>query len=235
MALVLEDHVFRVLENQLRLYELLGEHRWDFNMDQGSLVFSTSAPGGVLKRLLAKVPRVLATCPVQLIGSESDADATWLWAWANAQSQIPEHLLRGVEQVRDEARSQNRPEFVEASPIPLRHPRWGAELAIICTGHLGFFTYYACPYPGGALYAALVEAPEGIAPQRTARQAVQCMAAAISTLTFDHRPAVLAYLGEPAGQEGDTMRWSLGSEPVQISFDDQGRIANMTTRPGTPP
>src|SRR5215218_4674315 len=105
MALVLEDHVFRVLENQDALYELLGEHRWDFDMDAGTVVFSRQESGGMLGRLVSRTPNVLATCPVQLIGSESQRDDTWLWAWANAQSEIPPDLTRGVERIRDEARA----------------------------------------------------------------------------------------------------------------------------------
>jgi hypothetical protein len=230
MALEIEDHVFAVVENQWRLYEYLGEHRWDFNMDEGVLVFSSAESGGLLGRFLGGKPEVRAKCPVQLIGSESKSDGTWLWAWANERSQIPPPLRQGVERVRDDARAENRPVFVDANPIPLPHPHFGTELAIICTGHLGLFTYYACGHGGGALYVAIAEAPEGARQERTALQAISCMEMGIGALEFNHRRAVLAYLGEPSAQEGDAMEWQVGAERVRVRFDAQDRIAKMAAQ-----
>ena len=38
--------------------------------------------------------------------------------------------------------------------------RHECNLAIICTGHLGLFTYYACGSENGALYTAIESCPE---------------------------------------------------------------------------
>jgi hypothetical protein len=233
MALRLEDHVFRMLENQDALYNLLGEHRWDFDMDAGTIVFSTEAGGGLLGRFFSEPPKVLATCPIQLIGSESEADDTWLWAWANAQSRIPSELTRGVAQIRDEARALGGLElFFDPRPVPRPSPRFGTELAIICTGHLGLFAYYSCPHPGGLLHVAIAEPPAGIEIERSAMQATRIMHIGMSALEFDHRRAIAAYLGEPARADGDALEWHVGGMTLRVEFDDQGRSARMTTSVG---
>src|SRR4051812_5614895 len=92
MNLRLEDHVFRVVENQARLLDGLAEFDWGLDLDTGLLTF-TSTRGG----------RELARYPVQLIGSSSESSNTWLWAWANVESDLPPALLRGIEGVRAEA------------------------------------------------------------------------------------------------------------------------------------
>ena len=234
MALQLEDHVFRVLENQDALYNFLGDHRWDFDMEAGTVVFSTEASGGLLGRFFSEPPKVLATCPVQLIGSESERDGTWLWAWANEKSQLPPGLTRGVAQIRDEARREGLEPFFDPNPIPLPSPRFGTELAIICTGHLGLFTYYACPHSGGVIHLAIVEPPEGIEIERSAMQVTRILHIGMTALEFNHRRAILAYLGEPARSEGDALQWDIGGMPLRVEFDEQGRSARMTTRAGGP-
>ena len=91
MALRLEDHVFRVLENQFRLYQFLGTHEWSFDMEAGRFTFVNS-----------ETKEVLARCPVQILGTESKESNTWLWAWANEASQIPDPLLAGSRMVKSE-------------------------------------------------------------------------------------------------------------------------------------
>lgn len=229
-SLRLEEHVFRVLEGQDKLTEFLGEHDWNFSMSDEVLRFSDAATG-----------TLRATCPVQLIGTESKETNTFLWAWANQGSDIPAGLLRGVTRVRDKAAALANadPVFQQVGEIPLRHERFGGELAIICAGYLDLFTYYACSYAGGVLYAAIETCPGARQIPADALRKIRVITAGIQALTFDHQAAVRAYLGEPVGQENDTQTFAVGDEQIRVRFDAQGRIAEMNAvlRPdsGSPP
>jgi hypothetical protein len=59
--------------------------RWDWDADQGSIVFSDDG-----------TPRVIAQA--QLVGSVSRKTGTWLWAWANRS--IEQRLYRDLAEVR---------------------------------------------------------------------------------------------------------------------------------------
>src|SRR5437588_5664902 len=118
MSLRLEDHVFRILENQAHLLEGLGEFNWDLDLDTGLLTFSDSDGGETLARV-----------PVQLIASESRSTGTWLWAWANSQSEIPPDRLRGMERVREEAAREGAEVFLRDREFAIPRERFGAEMA----------------------------------------------------------------------------------------------------------
>jgi hypothetical protein len=61
----------------------LGEADWSVDQDAGEIVFS--APNGMV-----------ATCPVQIIGTFNTGDSTWLWAWdhPSVQPALAEHAIR---------------------------------------------------------------------------------------------------------------------------------------------
>jgi len=46
----------------------LGEADWELDQDHGNIVFTS--PNGIV-----------ATCPVQIIGTYNTLDGTWLWGW----------------------------------------------------------------------------------------------------------------------------------------------------------
>lgn len=216
MALRLEDHVFRVLENQFRLYQFLGTHDWAFDMDDGRLTFTNS-----------ETEEVLARCPVQILGTESKTSNTWLWAWANEASQIPDRLLAGVRMVKSEA---ERAEIVEyyRPQLPIAYDRMCAELSIVSTGHLGLYTYYAAPFDDGAMYCAVERCPEAEnTGPRDGLMVNRVIFTAISALDMNHRDAVHAYLGKPVSQEGEDILWDAGNDQVKIRFDDQGRVTKL--------
>jgi hypothetical protein len=167
---------------------------------------------------------------VQLIGSESRAEKTWLWAWANTESDLPPNLLRGIDRVREAAARENLSLFLEPAEIPVPRERFGAELAIICAGAMGAFTYYACGHSGGVLYAAVESPPQGFQPATGAQARQQTIQMGISLLGFDHRAAVVAYLGPPSAEEGDLLTWNMGDEWLRIRFDAEGRIADMEAK-----
>ncbi len=220
MALELADHVFRILENQQALFDFLGEHRWGYAMEDGLLTLTSAADG-----------RILADCPAQVLGSQSDADGSWLWAWANEQSQIPKNLLRAVESVRSQAEAEGNALFTASEPIEPEEDDdlFGPRLAIVAAGAANLYTYYACGYDGGCLFVGIESPPPGVRTVGDATRAVHALQMGLSALDFDHRRAALAYLGEPIVRRGDTLIWTLGPEAVALTFDDRDRIARIET------
>src|SRR5262245_57082899 len=221
MSLDLEDHVFPVLEAQTKLYDFLGKHNWNFNMDTGVLTFTAAGDG-----------RTLANCPVQILGSKSDYSNTWLWAWANEASGIPPSLLRWAEPLKTQARKERNSLFLSTNEVPLPRDRFDIELAIICTGFHGLLTYYACSYEGGCLFTAIESCPQAQARARDVLLVSNVLNTGIGALDFNHKKAVLAYLGAPGEESAGRFRWRIGPEHLDVQFDSLGRIARWETTLG---
>ena len=228
--LALESYVFTVLENQKRLYDYLGEFDWHLDLPGGRLTFNRAARKKALFGFGGKPAREeLGQTEPQLIGSVSYDEGTFLWAWANQQSPIPPNLLHGVNRLREEAETQGAELFLHTEPFPLPHERFGQEMAIIAAGFLNTFTYFATRFDGGALYTA-IPAPAGmpLAP-RTASLVVFTLPVGIQSLTFNHRKAVFAYLGDPQHEDDDgNPIWDIGNERIRIDFDQHDRIADIS-------
>jgi Family of unknown function (DUF6882) len=62
----------------VNLYQL-DQASWDADLDAGTITFTS--PRGLV-----------ATAPVQVVGTVNSLDSTWLWSWANAS--VPEHVTR---------------------------------------------------------------------------------------------------------------------------------------------
>jgi hypothetical protein len=226
MSLRLEDHVLSGLENQKKLLEFLGEYSWGVDLDQGVLTFTRPPKQGLATMFGAGQPELIARCPIQVLGTRSESSQTWLWAWANVQSQIPAQLLRGVEQIKAEGERQNLSQFSEASfPMPEDTPAYA--LSIICTRHLNLFCPFVCPYQGGAMFTAIESCPEAQNRPRNGLLVMSTLQLGITTFSFSHRPAVLAYLGAPSSTQGDELTWDLDGEPIKIRFDASDRIIDM--------
>src|SRR5262249_17037891 len=150
----------------------------------------------------------------------------------NKDRNFPPALLRGVHQVRQAADPEKEAVFHQGEAIALTHPHLGAELAIACTGHLGYFTYYACGHEGGAVYLAIKTCPPADKKPRQPMAAMKTILAGISALeVVNHKEAVRAYLGEPILTEGAQLTWPAGGAGLKVTFDDQGRIAEMSGVP----
>ena len=80
---LLTHHVASSLSKQHALDEFIGDHRWELDLEQGTVDF------GEGRRF-----------PVQILGTQSEIANTWLWAWDNRASDIPPQLLMAAHQLR---------------------------------------------------------------------------------------------------------------------------------------
>ena len=231
MPFQLEPYIFQLVENQSKLQDWLSPYQWQWGLKttEGLLTFTTETRG-----LLGRTKKtVLGEFPVQIIGSESGVTNTWLWAWANPNfgaEGLPTNVLRGINAVREQAQRENAGLFFDAREIPMSEPNFATEMALIATGMMGAFAMFRCPFGPGAAHVALERCPPAEQAPVTAINKINVMTAGISKFSFQHRPAVRAYLGEPAGENEDMMIYGQpGHDSIHVIFDKQGRIADMMT------
>lgn len=216
MNLQLEKYIFKILENQKKLKDYLGDYKWEFDMNQGLLVFTR------------KTGELIVKCPIQIIGTEGYKANSWMWSWANKKSGIPDNFLQGVNEVKQEAERSNQEIFLKPE-IELSE-NLGARLSIICAGFLNHFAYFACPYGGGCMYVTLEKSPIEEKETRNVPSMITTIQMGISSFEFNHKDALLYYLGEkPVELGSNKLRWDFENGSIDIEFDEKGRIANLNS------
>jgi hypothetical protein len=207
------EHVATGLARQLALGELIGERGWQLDLPSGIATF-----GDDLR------------FRVQLLGTESHEDGSWLWAWANDASNLPPAVLHLCGWLRDFGRHQGVAELTE--PTFALERADGHRLALLASGLTGR-CYYRGPYPGGAVFFHLDDAPPQLSAPLRPERLLNVLGQVIASFPVDHRTAVESFLRQQA--------WRLDPAPtsvtahnaegsaVRIDFDARGRISNMST------
>jgi hypothetical protein len=218
---LLTQHVASSLTKQHALDEFLGEHRWELDLERGTVDF------GEGRRF-----------PIQILGTESELSNTWLWAWDNRVNDIPLRLLTAAHQLRALGESEGIAELTErAFPLIVVD---GHALALIASGVCNADCYYRGPYEGGAVFFLVTYSPLARRAPTPAHRIASIIAQAISLVDVDHRPMVESYLR----QEGFDFREQAGTlrgrapdgREIVVSFDALGRVSrtDATASPATP-
>jgi hypothetical protein len=210
-----QEHVVAAMIKQTRLRESVGDDAQGWGAD---------VPAGRL--LLGR--REFAS---ELIGSEARSSGTFLWGWAN-----PEYgeLGRATAAVRRLGADRGIAELTDDLEIPA--DRLDAFTASVLTAGIGDLdAYYLAPLEEegeGILALGIrdadlrVGAPAGATLASTFTNLIQ------SAPPFSHRRAFAHYLAQPlrnvpAKIEDGRVVMTVGDGAVRISFDDEGRIAEM--------
>jgi hypothetical protein len=221
-SLYLEDHAFRIAENQKRLFDYLesvaSNWNWNADLEAETLTFTDAQSGAPL-----------LTCPAFLIGSESSVNDTWLWAWANEHISLPERVKRLFAQLRQEAADQNLPALTASEPFGLADPTQGLALSILCAGYFGCFCFYAGGYDGGRAFLAVEGCRQAECLTIDVLGKITVINMTIQAVSFNHRTAILAYLGEPKAVDRQTLIFDINGADLNIRFDEENRIAQMTS------
>src|SRR5262249_38710010 len=110
----------------------------------------------------------------------------------------------------------------------------GHLLASVAAGIVDADCYYRGPYPGGAAYFLIFETPLRQAPPTSTVRIANVLTQVISAFEVNHRAMARAYLeseGLRVAEEGSV--WSASEEAgrsLTMTFDDMGRITEVTTR-----
>ena len=217
---LLTHHVASSLTKQHALDEFIGDHRWELDLEQGTVDF------GEGRRF-----------PVQILGTESEISNTWLWAWDNRASDIPPQLLMAAHQLRTLGEREGIAELTERT-LPLGVVD-GHALALIASGVCNADCYYRGPYEGGAVFFLITHSPLARRAPTPAHRMASIIMQAISLVDVDHRPMVESYLRQEGfefmDQAGTLHGWAPDGRKIVVTFDAFGRLsrADATASPAT--
>ena len=232
MGFDLEDYVFSMADHELAVAEYLdgfGRYGWGLDQARGTIRFTRdrSLPLGYRMR-----GPVFAEWPVQLIGVYAPDQQSWRWAWDYGDSAMCEPIVAGIKAVRDDAAKDGEESFCAPGKMTGVDRRYAAELSTISAARMGGYSTWMCPLAGGELVMAIMGCPAVerrcvdpvLAPIRTANM----ISKTIALLEFDHRRALLAYVGTPMRTDNvHTVSFPAGAGHVRVEFDQQGRIAHV--------
>jgi hypothetical protein len=208
----LESCLFRVMENQFRMAEVVGECDWQADMSSETLSFPNERG------------RVVATVPIQIVGSQ--ANGTWLWSWANEASGFAPSLIKAASLLRDSAEKESV--WANSVEFPLPHGDFGTEAAIYCAAISNSFGFYRGPlnHKDDAAFLLIESFPEAEKLPDNPMRTIKAITTAISGFTVDHRKAIEAFLGSP-NEAG-----VFSGKGIEVTLDGTGRIASMTATMG---
>jgi hypothetical protein len=124
-----------------RKFKISTLHRWDYDLDDGTLTFSQDG-----------VARVVAL--IQIVGTTSETDGTWLWSWANQS--LPGKVTRAIGDVRAFGERESLSELTTPSLTDDEYLGWA--MTAITARVLGSKGAYRCPrHDNGFLYLVYVD------------------------------------------------------------------------------
>ncbi|MEV0131583.1 DUF6882 domain-containing protein [Dactylosporangium sp. NPDC050688] len=206
------EHVATGLARQLALGDLIGDRGWQLDLGTGTVTF-----GDDLRY------------HIQLLGTESHGDGTWLWAWANEASNLPPALLRLCGWLRDHGHREGIAELTDPT-FPLDRAD-GHRLALVASGLTGR-CYYRGPYPGGAVFFHLDDAPPQITAPVRPERALSVLGQMLQSFPVDHRVAVESFLHQQSWRVEAAPAALVAHHPegstLRVDFDTLGRVSNMS-------
>lgn len=229
-SLKLEDHIFRIMDNQFRLLAELGACDWNLNAQTETLSFLVD--GG---------HTVLAEVPAHLVGNLDEVDHLWEWAWANPANTNP-RMVRGCQQVRRLAEAMpGAPDYLtREGEFPAPFPDFGTAMAILTAGVSRGFCFFKCPYVGGEEFVVIDRFPAAAALPDDPERTLHALQLAINTVAFDHKAAVQAYFRRPPlsglvplpGGRGMVRLTFENDRIVHLELANVAPTASTSSRPG---
>lgn len=208
---LLEQYGGTSLDRQHNLYDVIGEHNWDADLDAGTISFGE---GKVF--------------PLQVLGTFSHSAQTWLWAWANVQSAIPPAVLEQALQLKAYGVQHNidlftRPDF-EAEENDLH------RIGMIAAGIFDTSAYYLADYGQGILLATINGEQIDLAERNNLARPLSVFPQLISFFEMNHKNAFSNYLsqiGYTIAEQPDTLTATWNGHTITASFDEQSRLTQL--------
>ena len=206
-------------EKQQFLGKLLGENPpdWLFSMTDGTLSFEK-----------------MYTLKIQLLGTESDVTNSWLWAWANEGSNIPPHLLKVANLMREYGKQQGIATFTSKEAVAMNNLFQGHNLSLVASGISGANAYYRGPYEGGALFMIITDERFPVDTRHPIQRIVITFPQFLQAYGYlNHKAALMAYCVAheiPMNIEEKSLTAEHSDcTKLTATFDEQGRLGKLTT------
>jgi hypothetical protein len=226
-SLKLEDHAFRLLENEQTALAFLNRtaHSWVWELD---------LPGGEILFREPGTGRILFSSPVKLIGTYDQQLGTFLFGWSDPA--IPEDwkCVASLAKMRVIARGAGLEIFDSPEPITLSTPTQAQGWALASAGYLEAFSVFEARQGGKTQLLAVEYFPDSGLIQRDIHIALNIIEEGKLRFSLNHRQAVEAYLGSPSSAGGsnladETLYWRFGDSQLRIQFAHHGQIISMNT------
>jgi hypothetical protein len=199
------------LEKQDKLAYLIGEHMYEFDLENGKIHFND------------------VEFPVQVLGTESDNTLTWLWAWADEQTEIAENLTTASRDLRDWGEQEGVQEFIVPS-VDLNRAD-GHVFSIIASEVCKASCFYDDAYEGGALFMLIFDNRIDNQPSFDLTRLSKRLLYLISRYELNHRNILLSYFnmkGLIHIEHGHSISGSLETgELLSAEFDENGRLRSL--------
>jgi Family of unknown function (DUF6882) len=207
----LENYGLLSLEKQDKLADVIGEHTYEIDLDDGTIRFDS------------------AEFPFQVLGTESDNTLTWLWAWAEEQTEIQENLITTSRTLRDWGEKEDLPElFTPSVDLGLVD---GLAFALIASEVCKASCFYHDVYEGGSLFILLFDNRIDSQPSCNLTRLSKQFLNLISLYELNHKNALLSYLnakGLSPVSEGAQITCKLETgELLNAEFDVAGGLTSL--------
>lgn len=224
-TLKLEDHAFRLLENEQTALAFLNRtaHTWVWELD---------LPGGEILFREPGTGRILFSSPVKLIGTYDQNSGAFRFGWNDPA--IPEDwkCVSGLLRMRVVARGAGLAAFDATEPLVLSTPTKAQSWAIACAGYLKAFFVFEARADGKTQFLTVEYFPDDGLVTRDIFIAQHVIEEGKLRFSMNHQEAVTAYLGQPSSAGGsnladETFFWKVGDGQIRIQFAHHGQILSM--------
>ncbi|MFJ4658128.1 DUF6882 domain-containing protein [Nocardia sp. NPDC088792] len=230
LADLLDDAALFSYEHQLHLADVLGEHSWNVDLNEGRFAFETEFGTKVCTDF-------------HLLGSAAPGPSSWLWSWANPSGYSEEVVglarsLRnfGIAHDVDELADEEVPfdAFWFEEPTPALVAGAMMEAAKVLSGR--WTSYSGGVNAAGTRAAFLVEHPDFQLPPPSGARVMRVLNAGLAEIVLrDHRRALHSYLsrrGLNPTFTADLSHLTFDHEVIggTIDFDDLGRASALNMR-----
>lgn len=207
---ILEEYAGIVMDRQFFLGGLLGDHRWEVDLESGMFFFD--GPD--------------TRTPFEILGTFSHLSQEWLWSWANTY--IPEQLTQTAFKLGDLGGKEGIDIFMQrgfASKEEDLH-----VLGVAACGLGGAKAYYIADYGDGALLAVFPQGEfmDGWEPDPA--RVFMVFPQVLQTFDLDHKKALVHYLtalGYRVHHEENDLIASFGENSLRATFDTKGRLTGL--------
>lgn len=159
------------------------------------------------------------TCPIQLIGSESDPCDSWLWGWKNANG-LPDEEIQLAGRTRAAGKRWGLKPLTKAR-FALSDAFNGHNLSVVACSLADRYCYYRCSHSGGAVFVAFSGVSDSVFSPVDAQKFLQIVMQCTQEPDVDHKAFVegmLAWNSTPCEWDGQTLIAHF-QQDVRIAFE----------------